>query len=358
MAITVNGALCSAATSANFINKPCVSVTICNPGSTTCQTINDILLDTGSYGLRIFKQAIPNLTLPQVSSGSGSLAECTQFADLSSLWGPIQMASVQLGGETAVQIPIQVIDASFATRPSQCSSAAADPVSAGFTGVLGVGVFAQDCGPGCASSVVNGIYFTCTGANCTGTTVPLVTQVQNPVPSLSQDNNGLIVQIPSVPVGGVSSLTGSLLLGIGTQQNNTLSATALLPTDPSGDFTTVFNGVTSRGFIDSGSNGLFIPDVDRADLPVCSNPDWYCPPTTVTLSATMIGNGGSPSVPVPFNVSNFNTLLSTSKSVFSDISGPSTFGFDWGLPFFMGRNVFVGIEGKAGLGTTGPYIGF
>src|SRR5512143_2176186 len=58
LSITVNGSLCSAGTSNGYFNKPCVSITVCTPGSTTaCQTVNDILLDTGSYGLRIFAQA-------------------------------------------------------------------------------------------------------------------------------------------------------------------------------------------------------------------------------------------------------------------------------------------------------------
>src|SRR3990172_4038234 len=98
--ITVNGSLCSVN---SYPNKPCVSLTVCTPDSTACQVISDILLDTGSYGLRIFKQAL-NISLAQVTSGSGSLAECVQYADGSSNWGPIQTASVILGNEPAVQV--------------------------------------------------------------------------------------------------------------------------------------------------------------------------------------------------------------------------------------------------------------
>ena len=65
LAITVNGSLCS---NNSYINKPCVSVTICTPGTSTCQTINDILLDTGDSGLRIFKQVL-SVSLTQVTSG-------------------------------------------------------------------------------------------------------------------------------------------------------------------------------------------------------------------------------------------------------------------------------------------------
>src|SRR3569832_1654003 len=40
------------------VNQPCVSVTVCLPTTTQCQTISDILLDTGSVGLRIFRSVL------------------------------------------------------------------------------------------------------------------------------------------------------------------------------------------------------------------------------------------------------------------------------------------------------------
>jgi len=64
LAITVNGSLCS---SNSYINKPCVSVTICAPATSTCQTISDILLDTGDSGIRIFKQVL-TVPLTQVAA--------------------------------------------------------------------------------------------------------------------------------------------------------------------------------------------------------------------------------------------------------------------------------------------------
>ena len=103
LSITVNGSLCSPVTSASYPNKPCVSVTVCNPGgSSTCQTINDILLDTGSFGLRIFKSLLgPAMAFTQVAAGSGSLAECAEFGDGSSLWGPVPLGGVTLASEPA-----------------------------------------------------------------------------------------------------------------------------------------------------------------------------------------------------------------------------------------------------------------
>jgi hypothetical protein len=367
MPITVDGSLCLPATTANigYFNKPCVSVTVCDLSGTSCQTINDILLDTGSFGLRIFKQAIPNLTLSQVSSGTGALTECVQFADGSSVWGPVQLASVQLANEPPVQVPIQVIDASFGTRPTPCANADPTPVTAGYTGILGVGVFQQDCGPGCASSTTNGIYYTCTGASCSGAAVTLPNQVQNPVAQLPQDNNGVLVQLPAVPTGGVASINGSLFLGIGTQGNNIPLVPTVLHTNSSGDFSTTFNGVTTTSFLDTGSNALFIPNLDPLHLPPCASPnsEWYCPSGTTTFSATTTGFSGSvfgaaPSVAVSFKVTNALTLFNSSNFVFSDVAGNSTFGFDWGLPFFMGRSVFIGFSGKSGIGTTGPYVAY
>ncbi|MGC8507200.1 MAG: DUF3443 family protein, partial [Thiomonas sp.] len=60
-------------------NSPYVSVTVCAPGSSTCQTIPDVLVDTGSAGLRLFSGALNSATLsslPPIANGGGSLAAC------------------------------------------------------------------------------------------------------------------------------------------------------------------------------------------------------------------------------------------------------------------------------------------
>jgi len=93
LTITVNG---PDPLNNSYLNEPCVSVTVCTPGTTDCQTIPNILLDTGSFGLRIFKQAL-SVPLTQVASGPGLLAECVQYADGTSTWGPVQTAGVILG---------------------------------------------------------------------------------------------------------------------------------------------------------------------------------------------------------------------------------------------------------------------
>ncbi len=355
--ITVNGSLCAGNA---FLNKPCVSVTICTPGpaTTNCQTINDILLDTGSFGLRIFSQALSpalSASLTQVPSGSGSLAECIQFADNTSIWGPVKMAKVKLANEPAVDMPIHVIDSTFGTLSPPCPGTLRKGTNdAGYTGILGVGLFAYDCGSQCTgNNNNNGIYYSCNGGTCAGAAVPLNSQVQNPVAFLSQDNNGVIVKLPNLPTGQAPSVNGSLVFGIGTRSNNTPSGVVAYSAQ-SGSFNTTFNNTSYSGFLDTGSNGLFF-STSLSSLVSCPAPDasWFCPSSPQTLSATNSGATGSPTGTVSFEIANFSGLPISSNSVFDNIGGSGGVNrFDWGLPFFFGRDVYVGFEGG-----TNPTLG-
>lgn len=363
LALSVNGVACGTGAGA-YVNKPCVRVTVCQPGTGTCQQVDDVLLDTGSYGLRIFKQVLTAVSLPLSANGSGTLAECIQYLDGSSHWGPVATADVVLGGEPAVQVPVQVIDSTFGPAPASCPRPETSPSAAGFKGILGVGPFAQDCGTGCVVSTAPGIYFRCSGGTCAGATVPLASQVSNPVVSLPGDNNGVVVDLPAVQAGGQLTVEGSLLLGIDTQANNASTGATAYPGDPStGDIRTVFDGKPSvGGFLDTGSNGLFFAAPTSGALPTCTGGSWYCPAQTTALSATNSGFGGSPSGTVSFSIGNANALFGSGNAVFQELGGPMPqgAGFDFGLPFFLGQKVFVGIEGKAsaGLGVAGPYYAY
>lgn len=363
--ISVNGSLCNPDTSTVYFNKPCVSVKVCNPGTSTCVTVNDLLLDTGSYGLRIFKSALTGLSLTQATSGSGSLTGCVQFVDGSSLWGPIMTADVVLAQEPAVTVPIQVIDASFGTVPASCGIPSATPSDAGFNGILGVGLFAEDCGSFCETYATNGSYYSCSGSTCTGVKTALASQVQNPVAHLPQNNNGVIVEIPAVAAGGKTSVTGSLILGIDTQTNNASSGETTYQTDGNGYIKTVFKGATySSSFIDTGSNGLYFDNTNSA-LTICSNTTnvagFFCPSALTSLTATnKSGNTtGTASKDVTFQIGNANTLLNGSNIVFVEIGAPMPgSSFDWGLPFYFGKRVYHGIEGKSSNLGTGTYVAY
>jgi hypothetical protein len=355
--VSVDGARCGSAP-ALYVNEPCVSVTVCTPGTQSCQTVDGVLLDTGSFGLRLFKQVL-TVPLAPVASGGGELAECVQFGDQTADWGPVRRAGVVLGGEPAVQVPIQVIDAAYPGLPSSCPSPDTDPAMAGFNGILGVGAFAADCGEGCASDAGSGLYFSCSGGTCAGAAVPVGDQVTNPVAALPQDDNGVVVELPAVPGGGAGSVEGSMLLGIGTARNNVPGTVTVLDLDGSGEFRTSLAGAGAiPAFADTGSNALFFPAPPGGSLPVCaSDAHWYCPPGGATLSATNRGASGRGSAAVTFQVANFERL-SASSAVFSDLAGPglASGGFDWGLPFFFGRPVYVGLEGRSSPLGGGPYV--
>jgi hypothetical protein len=363
--VTVNGSLCSKSNS--YLNKPCVSVTVCGTdGTSTCQTITDILLDTGSSGLRIFKQALNNdLSFEQVTLEGSSLAECVQYGDGSSHWGPIQMAAVKLGDEPEVLIPIQVIDAGFGSRDTGvCTGAEESPEKAMFNGILGIGYWVQDCGLACRDNGDIGWYYLCDESQCVKTVVPLENQVQNPVAILASDNNGFYVRFPEVPTGGSPSADGYLILGIDTRSNN-IPPTGIItyPVDDIGEFTTTFSGNSyQRSFADTGSNGLFFGSPPNS-LPLCQDYDpWFCPSSTTTFSATTIGAGGSPSGAVSLEIANFSSLVTSGNKVFRNIGADPFFFdsglFDWGLPFFLGRTVYIGIEGRSSILGTGPYIAY
>lgn len=355
--VSADGALCGG-NPGTYVNEPCVRVTVCSPGTQTCQTIDDVLLDTGSFGLRIFKQVL-TVPLASISAGSGELAECVHFGDLSASWGPVRLAGVILGGEPAVEVPVHVIDATFSGRPPSCSNPDTDPASAGFNGILGVGAFAEDCGGACAASSNTGIYFACSGGSCSGAAVPVGQQVKNPVAVLPQDNNGVVVKLPSVAAGGAPSADGTLVLGIGTAQDNAPGAVSVLDLDGSGEFRTSLAGKSFSSFADTGSNALFFDPPGGVSLPVCaSNPDWFCPPSAASLSATNSGASGRGSAAVAFQVASFDQLDKANNAVFPTLAGPGLGSgeFDWGLPFFLGRAVYVGLEGRSSPLGTGPYV--
>jgi len=206
------------------------------------------------------------------------------------------------------------------------------------------------------------MYFSCSGSACSGATASRFQQVQNPVALLPQDNNGVIVMLPGVPANGALWATGSLVLGIGTQANNAPSGVTAYPADQFGEFTTVISGSAAAltGFLDSGSNGLFFAAPSAGQLPDCGvfNAGWFCPPSLVNLSAINTGASGSPSGVVPFQIGNFNILVTSPNYVFADVGGSAPGIFDWGLPFHFGRNVYAGIEGKGSSLGIGPYVAY
>lgn len=347
-------------------NMPFVSLTICTPGTTQCQTIDHVLVDTGSWGVRIFASQLPaSVPLPQQQDASGhQVAECMQFFD-GYTWGSVRLADLQIAGEKASSLPIQVIDPNYASLPASCASFGSSrntPATLQANGILGIGVFKHDCGANCVQQAVDGTYYACSGASCSSIALAEQYQVANPIPYFATDNNGSMLSLPTVS-GGAASVTGQLVFGIGTQTNNTLGGAQVIGVSPSnGTFTTVQGSTTySQSILDSGSTGLFFAS---STMPVCASPNssYYCPASTEQLSAMIEGVNGVTSA-VNFSIGNATAIAQTysGSSALPLLAGPafvtSTI-FDWGLPFFYGRNVYAAVEQQATPGGTGPYVAY
>jgi len=370
----------------NNVNIPYVTVTVCSPGGTlgssSCKTIDHVLLDTGSTGLRLFATQLsvaPALTLPPQTVGSNpaisAISECANFLN-NNAWGSIKLADVVLGGERATNVPIQLMDANDAhavncwnpnTGPSLFVAASDAPKANSQTlsanGILGLSLFTND----------GQSYFNCTlpGSACVGFNATKTQQVQNPVGLLGisssngvANKNGVIVQLPAIAAQGVGIAPGYLVFGVGTQANNQLGSANVLRVNAFGQFTTVFGVSLPASFIDSGSNGLYFPDASLSTSCSTAASGFYCPPSTRNLTATIQLGGTGGNVNVDFSIANADQLfsnngISSGNYAFNNLGGKMTSNaFDWGLPFFFGRSVYTVIEGKTVGTMPGPFYAF
>jgi hypothetical protein len=381
----------------NYANGAFVSVEICLPGTTTCQTINDVLVDTGSVGLRLLASQV-TINPPVLNDGNGdNLNNCIQFLDGSFLWGDVAQADIKMAGEVASSTSVQLIanpTGGYLIPPGCTGINETTQQTLDANGILGVGPEPFDCGPGCdpvanAGGTPPPVYYLCSAnTGCVATFVPCGNvcqdtqaanaQITNPVFNFTGDNNGVILQLPSL-ASAAATVSGSLIFGIGTQSNNTLGSAAVLLLNSSDEFTTSFSGqLLTSSFIDSGSNGLFFPNGIETGfagdtIPVCTdNTSFYCPATLTPFSAT--NESGSTNSAVNFSVDNSDNLSTQNPGDFAFVnlggplgsgacnatSNPTACSFDFGLPFFYGRSVFTAIDGAvAPTGVpAGPFVAY
>ena len=368
------------------------SVKFCTPGSTTaCAVVDHIQVDTGSYGLRVFKSALTAIggssVVPQLAQAAGTsdpLFECVQYAD-GYTWGSVAVVDVQIGTRWLTNLRIQLTGDTNATGgvPGDCSSYAGKQLknenqvsSFGANGILGIGNFLQDCGFYCAQTnpalyPQSGNYYQCpAAASCTAVPVALGLQVQNPISQMATDNNGALVSLPAISGKGAATASGFVFFGINTQPDNTVGAAKWFGLDSSGYLSTAFGSTTfPQSIVDSGSNAYFFDST----LTTCTNANYswaYCPSASTGESAVISGATNSATATINFTVDSADTLFTTygNDAVYPNLAGPasgvgSVFSntFDWGLPFFLGRPVYVLFEaqpGPSGSGVTGPALAF
>jgi hypothetical protein len=371
-------------------NEPYVSVKICAPGSTTnCQTIDHIILDTGSVGLRIIGAAVnPTLlsALPTERSQSGNaVGECYKYVN-SYAFGSVRQADFSIGDEQVSSMPLQVIGdtGAFASVPDSCSSGGGTSITSvygfGAKGIIGVGTTTTDCGAICQSGLASGAsYYDCPDSGCTTVIARAAAdaapfqQLPNPVAAFAIDNNGTILDFPTVAPAGVTTLTGKVYFGIGTRSNNTLSAGKVLPITTSssnlgpGFLTATYKGkALTQSFLDSGSNLYYFID---SSLPQCTTKGleaFYCPTAATALSPQLTATDGT-TASGAFTLYNPTVTTAGSSAVAPGlgvnptlVTPPLPFqnSFDFGVPFFFGHKVYTAIEGRAAGSVRGPFYAF
>ena len=95
---------------AGQINTIFVDVTVCDAAS-SCRTVPNVIVDTGSAGLHLFRDALDGLELEAVSTVDGRPLSHWMNFGTRSLWGTIHRAQVGIGKVTTTQpIPIELHD--------------------------------------------------------------------------------------------------------------------------------------------------------------------------------------------------------------------------------------------------------
>jgi hypothetical protein len=365
----------AAATGAN--NHAYVTVKICTAGSKTqCASIDHVLLDTGSWGLRLVGSvlAASGVTLGGETDAQGlAIEECVTFGG-GQTWGPVALADVSLAGESAAKLPVQIMDDAGTSAPPPATCGAGGTLINGVSGfdangVLGVGVFAQDCGAACVNAAAPlPIYYGCTAAGvCTAENAALSAQVTNPVAMFAADNNGVIVSLPNlVNANGDASVQGELIFGIATQTDNALPATGLtvLGANASGDFTATYtiNGVATAlpALIDSGIDSYAFNDPTIAVCATGAFIGYYCP-VAAPQAAFAVNSGvgvNNATNTVNFAIADPNTFVANAAAFIDLAGGGGSTTFTWGMPFFYGRKIYIGIDQRVAATYTGPYYAY
>jgi len=135
-------------------------------GTSTCQKVNGILVDTGSSGLRVLSSALNGLALPQQTIAGTPLGNCVNFVDGSFLWGAVRLADIKISGRRQARFRSKSWVIHFFCCPNDCSTNSSgteeDSLAAlKANGILGVGLFQHDCGAACSASPSPNQYFAC-----------------------------------------------------------------------------------------------------------------------------------------------------------------------------------------------------
>jgi hypothetical protein len=349
------------------------NIKICPPGSqANCQVIDHVIVDTGSVGLRIGYSVLknnPNLLagMQNVSTGGAQiLTNCQGFFDGSSLYGPVQTADVYIADTFAPNFPLQIFG-----QIDPGSNVCGSPEGIkqfGANGIVGVRISPLGAEGSFYSCNTDG-KSSCTGCTFDGSKCTTENTTYNPIPNLvsqlKNDNNGFTIDLHNIQDSGATvPVLGLLILGVGTQADNT-PPEGIIPLQAPGAYInlTIGNNTASGAIIDSGTSVLFINDPDLPPCPV--NSFFYCPITTKSKNPTPTtpislglssNTATTPAFDVTYKVGNADALFFNGIALAYNDLAASADGLSptLGLPMFFGRTMYFVFDGQQSPLGTGP----
>lgn len=336
----------SVSTSNSGFNRLLVTVKVCVPGTQKCTTIPNIMVDTGSTGLRLQAFALSSSSqLPALIGGDGKpAAECEHFGG-SNAWGTIHRIDLYLPGAVARDLPVQVVDANERNRPEDCPASTGAATS---NGTLGIGWHETECEGECMNSARSPRFYSCGAEACQPIRgqVPAANILPNPITKFGDGTlNGYILELPQPGANGAREVRGRMVLGVGTAANNQLPSEAF-PLPPGGYFPVTYRGRTyPRSYIDSGTPTYVLPD---SDYPLCAHPSWAICTSSEQHDTAEMQDGTGQTHPLAFLVGNYEKQRDggngASRNAATSAKQGAT-GMSFGAPFFLGKRVALVLEG-------------
>jgi len=379
------------------INAACATITLCDTSGTNCQSISGLRIDTVTAGIHIFKKSIDTTHLTAISQPDSGPPLATYFllspsSPLDVAWGNVYQAKMKVGTTLTNSINVNIIDDGTTSLGSGQSSHISTTLQNDltmttvnvisnptqnypFNGILGIGPSEYYCGSNCTSTdkTKNSLYYyTCDSVahTCTFASPALPKQLNNPIRALSKNNNGVIVKLPSVAPGGAPPVTGYLIFGIDSEKNNASTGKTAFPISATDKIitTSVENTLLPKSRFNL-LNPMNTLSITQANLPQTVGTDgitYYSPLNVQTLRGSAIKTSGHLDFQIfignSYAIANQYTVY-TANPVFSEFTSFTTFDKNsiqavYGVPFFLGRDFFIGFENQVSNLGTGPYYAF
>ena len=338
-------------------NTVYVDVTVCGSAS-SCRTVPNVLVDTGSTGLMLNREVLDGLELDAVTASDGRpLSHWASFVS-QSIWATMHKARVRIGNITTEAIPIALYDKpspSDRLPAAYLKEDARDWLDRAANGILGIS----------PQRHVDEGYFVDRrwgGAQAKpawhSVSVDQSRQLTNPIAHFPAPyNNGSVIKLFSVEPGGAyATLPGWLGLGVGLPTYGLFPAAARVIShelDEAGHFPMKIAGRRFDVLIDSGTNmlALDLAHLEHPGIHYRGDADWrYDAPTVTPIELAALCGQREVKLAQPLHVGPAQALFWGKLGIAvvpalaitsRQAAGDTTLG----SPFFYGRTVATGLRG-------------